>query len=68
MVYTLLVLATSTAIGSFRTLPACQAAIRQIYVQKLDPYRMMPPATLKQVVDIQMRYSAPKEYVCLRQR
>lgn len=66
--FTLLVLATSTAIGDYRTQSACQAAIRQIYTQKLDPYHLMPRDTLKQVIDMQMRYSAPKEYACLKHR
>lgn len=66
--FTLLALATSTAIGDYRTHSACQAAIRQIYTQKADPYQLMPPDILKQVVDLQMRYSAPKEYACLKRR
>jgi hypothetical protein len=66
VMFTLMVIATSTAVGTFTSLPACQAAIRQIYTQKLDPYQSIPPETLKQVIDLQMRYSAPKDYVCLR--
>ena len=64
--YTLIVIATSTALGTFSSLPACRTAIRQIYTQKLDPYHTIPPETLKQVVDLKMRYSAPRDYVCLR--
>ena len=64
--YTLMVIATSTALGIFNSLPACRSAIRQIYTQKLDPYHTMPPDTLKQVIDLQMRYSAPRDYVCLK--
>jgi hypothetical protein len=63
--YTLIVIATSTALGSFGSLPACHAAIRQIYTQKLDPYHTVPAETLKQVIDLQMRYSAPRDYICL---
>ena len=66
--FTLLALATSTVIGNYRTRPACEAAIRQIYIQKADPYRMMKRDTLKQIVDLQMRFSAPKEYLCLKGR
>lgn len=66
--FTLLALATSTAIADYRTLTECRAAIRQIYTQQVDPYHLMPRDTLKQVVDLQMRYSAPKDYVCLKRR
>jgi hypothetical protein len=32
----------------------------------MDPYHTIPPETIKQVIDIQMRYSAPRDYVCLK--
>ena len=64
--YTLVVIATFTALGTFSSLPACRSAIRQIYTQKLDPYHTIPPETVKQVIDLKMRYSAPRDYVCLK--
>lgn len=64
--FTLFILATSTAIGDFSSLTACQAAIRQIYTQKADPYRIMPAVELKKLIDSQMRYNAPKDYVCIK--
>jgi hypothetical protein len=33
-------------------------------MQKLDPYNMIDAKKKKEVVDIQMRYRAPKEYRC----
>lgn len=66
--FILLALATSTAIGDYRKLAECEAAIRQIYTQQVAPYHLMPRDNLKQVVDMQMRYSAPKDYVCLKRR
>jgi len=66
--FTLIALATLTALGDYRSQSACQAAIRQIYTQKADPYQLMPTDTLRQVVDLQMRYSAPREYACIKRR
>lgn len=64
--FILLALATSTVIGEYRTRPACEAVIRQIYTQKADPYNLMESDTLKRIVDLQMRFSAPKEYMCVK--
>lgn len=64
--FTLIVLATMTNLGSYPTQARCEAAIRGIYEQKVDPYQMMNQASLKKVVDIQMKYSAPKQYRCQR--
>ncbi len=62
--FTLIVLATMTNLGSYPTQARCKAAIRGIYEQRIDPYDMMDRATLKRVVDLKMRYSAPREYRC----
>jgi hypothetical protein len=62
--FTLIVLATMTNLGSYPTQARCEAAIRGIYEQRIDPYDMMDRATLKRVVDLKMRYSAPREYRC----
>lgn len=64
--FTLIVLATMTNLGSYPTQARCEAAMRGIYEQRIDPYQMMQPSDLKRVVDIQMRYSAPKQYRCQR--
>ena len=64
--FILIVLATMTNLGTYPTQARCEAAVRSIYEQKLDPYHMMNAATLKKVVDMQVRYSAPTEYRCQR--
>lgn len=55
-----------TNLGTYPTKARCEAAVRQIYTQQLDPYRVMKPAMLKKVVDVQIKYSAPIEYRCQR--
>ena len=64
--YILIVLATMTTLGTYSTKARCEAAVRSIYEQKLDPYHVMKPAMLKKVVDMQVKYSAPTEYRCQR--
>lgn len=62
--FTLIVLATMTNLGSYPTQARCEAAVRSIYEQKIDPYQMMNQSTLKKVIDIQMKYDAPLKYRC----
>lgn len=62
--FTLIVLATMTNLGSYPTQAHCEAAVRGIYEQKIDPYQLMAHDTLKKVIDIQMKYDAPKRYRC----
>ena len=62
--FILIALATMTNIGTFPTQARCETAVRHIYEQKADPYQLMPQDTLKKVLDIQMKYSAPKEFRC----
>lgn len=62
--FTLIVLATMTNLGTFPTQARCEAAIRSIYEQKVDPYQMIPQPTLKKVIDVQMKYDAPLKYRC----
>lgn len=62
--YVLIALLTMTNLGNYPTQARCEAVIRSIYEQKTDPYHLMDRATLKRVTDLQMRYSAPKEYRC----
>ena len=62
--YTLIALLTMTTLGSYPTQARCEAAVRQIYAQKLDPLNMMDPAVKRQVLKIKMQYSAPREYRC----
>jgi hypothetical protein len=64
--FVLIVLATMTNLGTYPTQGRCEAAVRSIYEQKLDPYHMIKPAVLKKIVDNQMKYSAPFEYRCQR--
>jgi hypothetical protein len=62
--YILIVLATMTNLGSYPTQARCEAAVRQIYAQQLDPYNMMEPKIKRDIVAIKMKYSAPREYLC----
>ena len=62
--YTLIALLTMTNLGSYPTQARCEAAVRQIYAQQMDPYNMMDPAVKRQVLKIKMQYSAPREYRC----
>lgn len=62
--FTLIVLATMTNLGSYPTQARCEAAVRSIYEQKIDPYQLIDQATLKKIVDVKMKYSAPKEFRC----
>lgn len=62
--YTLIALLTMTTLGSYPTQARCEAAVRQIYIQKIDPYNVIPASQKKKILDIKMKYSAPKEYRC----
>lgn len=62
--YILIVLLTMTTLGNYSTQAKCEAAVRQIYTQQIDPYGTMKPADLKKVVDLQMKVSYPVEYRC----
>jgi hypothetical protein len=62
--YILIVLATMTNLGSYPTQARCEAAVRQIYAQQLDPYNMLEPAVKRNLAAIRMKYNAPREYRC----
>jgi hypothetical protein len=62
--YILIVLATMTNLGSYPTQARCEAAVRQIYAQQLDPYNMLEPAVKRNLLAIRMKYNAPREYRC----
>ena len=62
--YVLIVLATMTNLGSYPTQARCEAAVRQIYAQQLDPYNMLEPAVKRNLLAIRMKYNAPREYRC----
>jgi hypothetical protein len=62
--YILIVLATMTNLGTYPTQARCEAAVRQIYAQQLDPYNMLEPAVKRNVLAIRMKYNAPREYRC----
>lgn len=64
--YTLIALLTMTTLGTYPTQARCETAVRQIYAQKLDPYNLIGPAQKKQILDIKMKYNAPREYRCQR--
>lgn len=62
--YVLIALATMTNLGTFPTQARCQVAIRHIYEQKIDPYQLMTQPALNKVVDMKVKYAAPKEFRC----
>lgn len=62
--YILIALLTMTNLGTFPTQARCEAAVRQIYNQQIDPYNLISPAQKKEILDIQMKYKAPREYRC----
>jgi hypothetical protein len=62
--YTLIALLTMTNLGSYPTQARCEAAVKQIYAQKMDPYNMMDPMVKRKVLAISMKYNAPREYRC----
>ena len=53
-----------TNLGTYPTQARCEAAVRSVYEQRLDPYRLLSKAALKSLLDNQMRYVAPTEYLC----
>ena len=67
MKFVLIALLTNTQVGEYRTMENCQYAIRSIYEQKVDPLQFLrknDPVRFKQIIDIRMKYSAPREYIC----
>lgn len=62
--YVLIALLTMTNLGNYPTQARCEAAVRQIYAQKLDPLNVMATNQKNQILDIQMKYRAPREYRC----
>lgn len=62
--YTLIALLTMTTLGTYPTQARCEAAVRQIYAQRLDPLNVMATKHKNQILDIQMKYRAPREYRC----
>lgn len=64
--YVLIALLTMTNLGTYPTQARCEAAVRQIYSQRIDPYNLISPAQKREILDIQMRYRAPKEFRCQR--
>lgn len=62
--YILIVLATMTNLGTYPSQVRCETAIRQLYEQKIDPYHQLDRKMLKEVVDFNMQYDAPRKYRC----
>ena len=62
--YTIIALLTMTTLGSYPTQARCEAAVRQIYAQKMDPYNMMDSAAKQKMLTLKMKYVAPREYRC----
>ena len=69
MKFVLIAILTNTQVGEYRSMESCQAAVRAIYEQSVDPLniiRQKDPAKSKQIIEIRMKYSAPREYLCQR--
>lgn len=62
--YILIALASMTTLGSFPTQARCEAAVREIYIQQIDPYKMMNKQILDEVINFNMKYDAPLKYRC----
>lgn len=62
--YILLALATMTNLGTFPTQARCEAAVREIYAQKIDPYKLMDKKVFNEVLRFNMKYDAPLKYRC----
>ena len=62
--FVLIVLATMTNLGTYPTQARCETAIKQIYAQQMDPYGMMDPAVKQRMLNLKMKYVAPREYRC----
>lgn len=62
--YILIALFTMTNLGTFPTQGRCEAAVRQIYNQQLDPYHRMNKKVLNEVLAFNMKYDAPIKYRC----
>lgn len=64
--FILIALATMTTLGNYPTQTKCETAIRQIYEQKINPYGYIDAKTVNKLLDIKMKWDAPKEYRCQR--
>jgi len=67
--FVLIALLTNTQLGEYRSMESCQATIRAIYEQRVDPLKIMrqkDPKTFKRIIDIHMKYSSPREFLCRR--
>ena len=62
--FVLIVLATMTNLGTYPTQARCETAIKQIYAQQMDAYGMMDPAVKQRMLNLKMKYVAPREYRC----
>lgn len=62
--YVLIALLTMTNLGTYPTQARCEDAIKQIYAQQMDPYGMMDPIAKQKILNLQMKYSAPRQYRC----
>lgn len=66
MKFVLIALITNTMLGTYPTEQSCKNAIRSMYDRRVDPLRVMDNDIRRQVVDLNMKYSAPKEYICIQ--
>jgi len=65
--YDLIFLVTMTLVSpNHKTMESCQQAIREVYRQQVDPYKLIDKKTVDQLVEIKMTWSAPKEYRCVK--
>ena len=65
--YDLIFLVTMTLVSpNHKTMESCQQAIREVYRQQVDPYKILDKKTQDELVEIKMTWSAPKEYRCVK--
>jgi hypothetical protein len=62
--YILIALMSMTTLGEYNTYSKCEDAIRQIYIQRIDPYNVVPKKSLNETVYYMLKYDAPKKYRC----
>lgn len=62
--YILIALISMTNLGTYPTQVRCEAAVREIYIQQIDPYKMMDKQILDEVIQFSMKYDAPLKYRC----
>lgn len=64
--FVLIALVSNTMLGTYPTEKRCMDATRAIYERRIDPMQVMQPKVKGQLLDIYMKYTAPREYLCIK--